>query len=211
MKRAIVYYTDSRLDPELDCAVRKQLIKAANGIPIISVSQKPLDLGKNICIGDKPRCYRSLYEQLLIGLEEADPGSMITLVEHDVFYDLSHFRFYAPDSEHVYFNLNRYAWCPGFDTFGIMVGYRALSQAVADRELLLNNVTAHIARANGDEVGPHMCGTLKNWISPRPTVDIRHGNNFTEPGPYESEGAKGLYKIPFWGTPAEFSEKVGYG
>ena len=67
--KQIVYYTDSRLERELDERVRENILRVANGIPIISVSQKPLDFGTNICVGIKPRCYLSLYEQLLTGLE----------------------------------------------------------------------------------------------------------------------------------------------
>ncbi|CAN8142616.1 hypothetical protein THIOSC15_490001 [uncultured Thiomicrorhabdus sp.] len=107
-KRTIVYYTDNRLEEELNTAVQKQILKASNygiDVPIISVSQKGINtenntqdykFGHNITVGYKPRCYLSLYEQLLEGLKAADDDSIIYLCEHDVFYHPSHFNFIPP-------------------------------------------------------------------------------------------------------------------
>ena len=89
--RVIVYYTDSQLDGQLAAQVRKQILKACGPIPIISVSQKPLKFGKSIVVGEKPRCQRSMFEQVLVGLQAATEGSIIYLCEHDVFYHPSHF------------------------------------------------------------------------------------------------------------------------
>ena len=110
MKKAIVYFTDSRLEEELDKAVRKQILEASRGIPIISVSQKPIDFGKNICVGFKPRCYLSLYEQLFIGIKAVPKGSVVYTCEHDVFYNHSHFEFMPPLKDRIYYNLNRFYW-----------------------------------------------------------------------------------------------------
>ncbi len=90
--RVIVYYTDSKLDLALANAVRKQIKKASgDAIPIVSVSQEPLRFGQNIAVGEKPHEYRSMYEQLLVGLEAAPPESIVYLCEHDVFYHPSPF------------------------------------------------------------------------------------------------------------------------
>jgi glycosyltransferase involved in cell wall biosynthesis len=65
--RAILYYTDSQLDPSLAAAVRKNLKTVAGPIPIWSVSQEPLDFGTNICVGPLPRSAQSMYQQILTG------------------------------------------------------------------------------------------------------------------------------------------------
>ena len=41
--------------------------ESAGDTPIISVSQKPMDLGNNICVGDVERSSQNGYMQLLIG------------------------------------------------------------------------------------------------------------------------------------------------
>ena len=214
MKRAIVYYTDSRLEPKLDEAVRAQITKAANGIPIISVSQQPLDFGENHCVGDKPRCYRSLYEQLLLGVEEAEEGSIVYLCEHDVFYHPSYFEFVPPKQEPVYFNLHRYYWSLEWNSFGIPLGRRACSQAVAAREVFIDNVTELLILAGTGPVGAHMGGTGTNWVSTFPNIDIRHTDNFTgeqPPTPPEECECYALRRVPGWGTAAQFAKAVKYG
>jgi hypothetical protein len=209
MERSIVYYTDSKLDKDLDTAVRTQLLIAAGDIPIISVSQKPLNFGKNICVGEKPASYRSIYEQVLVGLEAAE-GRIVNLCEHDVFYDSSHFEFIPLEPDGIYFNLNRYFWSRGLDIFRMAGGKRALSQAIAHRDILINNVKRHIYTS---DVGPHMRCVLnrrkiKNWTSTYPNIDMVHDKNFTEK--FRGKNGSGYYTVAGWGKTDEFSKMVGY-
>ncbi|MBU2051242.1 MAG: glycosyltransferase, partial [Gammaproteobacteria bacterium] len=46
--KGIVYYTDNRLDPEIMAACQRQISKS--GLPIVSVSLKPIDFGENIVL-----------------------------------------------------------------------------------------------------------------------------------------------------------------
>ena len=184
MKKQIVYYTDSRLEEELDRKVRKQIIKAADGIPIISVSQKPLDFGTNICVGLKPRCYLSLYQQLQIGLEVAPKDSIVYLCEHDVFYHPSHFKFTPPREDKIYYNLSRYYYRREIDFFLLTIGKRALSQAVSYQEVLLTHAKEQVeARLTG--IASPCMGPFTNFLSEYPNVDVRHGSNLSQFGNFE--------------------------
>ena len=49
-KVAIIYYTSSREDPKFEKMVQDNILSVTD-LPIISVSQKPIDFGKNICVG----------------------------------------------------------------------------------------------------------------------------------------------------------------
>ena len=49
--KAIIHLTDNSLDEKIATLCRRVLAKEARDIPIISVSQKPIKLGKNICVG----------------------------------------------------------------------------------------------------------------------------------------------------------------
>ena len=130
MKKVIVYFTDSRLEEGLDEAVRKQILKAANGIPIISVTQKPIDFGHNICVGLRPRNYLNLYKQLLIGIQATKKNSIVFTCEHDVFYHPSHFEFTPPLNHNIYYNLERYYWTRNKDFYISTIGKRALIQGL---------------------------------------------------------------------------------
>ena len=211
--RVIVYYTDSELEPILANAVRKRLRMTIGPIPIISVSQKPLDFGTNICVGEKEKSYRMMYEQLLVGLEAAPEGSIVYPVEHDVFYHPSHFAFLPEDDEHAYFNTNRYYYRLGLSSFVKARGKTALSQCVARREFLIAHCKERLAKWDaGIENRMHIA--YKTFVSDRPNVDIRHGKNLTPDGDYKRGyyrgQIKGIYNLPGWGSPKHFMSKTGY-
>jgi hypothetical protein len=139
--RTIIYLTDNSLDEELANLCRRKLTEAAGDIPIVSVSQKPLDFGRNVCVGEIGRCWLSLYKQLLAGCEAIDEG-WVVVAEHDCLYTSEHLNYTPDDAGVFWYNDNRwlvqwggnhpelngmYSWWPG---------KLALSQLVCDRVLL---------------------------------------------------------------------------
>jgi len=70
-------------------------------MPIISVSRKPMDLGKNICVGEQPVCYSNSWKQLLIGLKEAKTKFCLA-AESDVLYPPEYFTFIPPIEHKAY-------------------------------------------------------------------------------------------------------------
>lgn len=95
----IIYYT---ANTELfENKIIEDLKIKAGDIPIISVSRKPIDLGKNICIGEQPICYSNLWKQILIGLKEAKTEFCIS-AESDCLYPLEYFTFIPPVNNAVY-------------------------------------------------------------------------------------------------------------
>ena len=203
-KRVIVYYTDNRIEHSLAEAVRKHLKKVAGPIPIISVSQKPLNFGKNICVGIKERSYKSMYEQMLVGVEAAPDDSIIYLCEHDVFYHYSHF-VKTPKDGCVYINQNKVYWKDGYATFCPSPPQKAWSMAVGKKDYLVKKF------ANPDGKGVKV--RQFRWKSERPNVDVRHSNNFTNNPKYLQEwlnGKKGISNLPGWGSPGHFKSTVKY-
>jgi hypothetical protein len=213
MAKVIVYFTDSRLEEELDLAVRKQILKAANGIPIISVSQKPIDFGKNICVGIKPRSYLSLYSQLLTGIKAAEKDSIIFTCEHDVFYNPEYFEFTPPSKEKIYFNTYRYYWGVNKQFFLRAHGPRALSQGVGYRTPFLKYAREQVSKRK-DGV---MClnkGPFDNFASKYPNVDIRHGGNFSKSWASDwiaaRENSGDSKAIEYWEDVDSFQDATGY-
>ena len=208
--RVILYYTDSQLEESLAGAVRKNLATAAGPIPIISVSQKPLQFGQNIVVGPKPRTAQSMYEQILTGAEQAPEKSIVYLCEHDVFYHPSHFAKLPKDDRAFYFNQNRYYWWVG-DTAFYKAGNhsKALSQAVVNREYLIEHVKARLANWS-----PNFKVRRYQWHSERPNVDVRHGQNLTGDGAKKKRILAGdgepVYNIGGWGGTSHFQTKAKY-
>lgn len=103
--KTIIYYTANTEDPVFEAKIREDLVKKAGGIPIISVSRKPIDLGTNICIGEQPVSYTNEWRQLLIGLKAAKTKYCIT-AEADCLYPEDYFAFTPPVDDMMYYYEN---------------------------------------------------------------------------------------------------------
>ena len=66
----VVYYTCNAIPNKFAHNMQEQLLKATEGIPIISVSHIPMQFGNNIKV-DLERNHFNIYRQALIGAKEA--------------------------------------------------------------------------------------------------------------------------------------------
>jgi hypothetical protein len=98
---SIIYYTANAENIEFENKIIDNLKLQAGGITIISVSRKSIDLGKNICVGEKPICYSSELKQILIGLKEAKTEFCLA-AESDCLYPPDYFQFIPEIKDRVY-------------------------------------------------------------------------------------------------------------
>ena len=103
MSTTIIYTTENRIDEELANFCRKNLLITSEGKRIISVSQKPLDFGENICMDWLPYHWSSIYEQMHEGLKQVKT-KYVAIVEHDCLYTPEHFNWIPPDDSVFYYN-----------------------------------------------------------------------------------------------------------
>ena len=103
----IIYYTSNREDPEFEKRVQENLLKVSGGLPIISVSQKPIDLGKNICVGDVGSSGFNMFRQVQIALEVATTPFVIS-AEADCLYPPDYFEFVPERLDACYRDSNLY-------------------------------------------------------------------------------------------------------
>ena len=101
----IIYLTDNSISAEIDKVVKRELVRAAEGKRIVSVSHKPIDLGDNICLGEIGRSWISLYKGILAGIE-ATTTPYIAIAEHDCLYTPEHFNFKIPNDKIFWYNVN---------------------------------------------------------------------------------------------------------
>jgi len=97
----VIYYSSNNENPVFEQKIMDNIKLQVGDCPIISVTHKPVDLGKNICIGDKPICYSNSFKQLLIGLKEARTEFCVAC-EADVLYPPEYFNFTPPHNDRVY-------------------------------------------------------------------------------------------------------------
>jgi len=211
-RRVMVYYTDSQIEDSLADSVRKNLMATSYPYPIISVSQKPLDFGENICVGEKPRSNRSILEQALVGVKAAPEGSVIYLCEHDVLYAQSHFAFIPKQKNACYYNRHRYYWKVGMSTYEPVNARKTLSMCVCYREYLIAKLEQALAE---DEPSTNLKTRYFTYTSEKPNIDIRHDNNFTHDGKkkaryYEGKSKKAVKNIGQWGSPSHMMKGIKY-
>jgi hypothetical protein len=96
---SIVYYTASR--EKCESKVIEQILKVKGDIPVISVSQKPLDFGTNICVGEIGHNYQNAFLQALRGCQEAKTP-YVAMCESDCLYPPGYFDFEPKDLNTIY-------------------------------------------------------------------------------------------------------------
>lgn len=145
MKNTILMLTDNSLSEDIAAPCRRILLREAGDIPIVSVSQKPIDLGRNICVGEIGRSWLSLYRQILAGLEAIETENVV-IAEHDCCYSHEHLSYQISDPEIFWYNANH--WLvegPGgnhpelYGMYSYWPKRTALSQLICARDLLMES------------------------------------------------------------------------
>jgi hypothetical protein len=141
----IIFYTDNNLEETFAKRVQKELIKATEGKRIVSVSQKPMNFGDNIPVGDIGRSHHSLFYQTMVGASAATTKYM-ALAEHDCFYTPEHFNWTPPDSQYFYYNVNHWyvQWNNGRSGEYSYQRRKVMSMLICDRELYLRAIAEKI-------------------------------------------------------------------
>ncbi len=202
MTKGIIYYTDNRLGEPIFSRVQKQIL-AAN-LPIVSISLKPIALGKNVVLNLTPS-YITMIKQITKALEKSD-SDYIFFCEHDVLYPLSHFDFTPQKDDIFYYNSNVWRWkYPD----NLAINYDrliSLSGLCVNRKLALSHYQARLKKIKElklDSNGMHEPGwarqwgyepgtkktkrggfsndDFETWSSQYPMIDIRHGKTFSQP------------------------------
>jgi len=228
--KGLVYYTDNKCDQEIMNVVKGQIERCVNGNELVSVSHKPIDLGKNIVM-DLESSPLSMYQQILKGLETIE-SEVVFLVEHDVLYHPSHFEFEPPRKDTFYYNQNR--WKVDYKTGQALFYYtKSQSSLVGHKDLMIkwyaNRIKMieergkHNPKWGFEPGGPGEPGRKgdpnKNkydvYFSEFPNLDIRHDNNMTRNRFRRKQfrnkhGIKGWAladEVPYWGkTKGRFQE-----
>jgi hypothetical protein len=101
----IIYYTSNKEDPQFETRVQKNLLDVSRGLPIVSVSQKPINLGRNICVGDVGVSGFNMFRQVEIACKAATTPFVIS-AEADCLYPPDYFEFLPPQKDRAYRNTN---------------------------------------------------------------------------------------------------------
>ena len=223
----IIYYTSNRISEFFANNIRKQILKAIGNIALISVSQKPIDFGKNICVGNIGRSNYNIYKQALIGAKKAKT-KYVAMCEDDVLYTPEHFTCYRPDDEHFAYNFNRwniYTWSrPPIFSYKHRI---IMNQLIAPRELLVKALEERFKKYPTADTVPvkvwseigkyerHLGVTIQKTVefnSPESNIMFSHSEalGYKGLGKKKKHGDKRVKELLYWGEAKKILEKY-YG
>lgn len=209
----LLYYTANRINDHFRDKILDQLKYACPDIPIVSVSQKPMSLGKNICVGNIGRSLQNIYKQVLAGAKNVST-EYVALVEDDCLYLAEHFNHRPKDC--FAYNLNR--WCLHQD-LGIF-SYRRrpiLSQCIAPTKLLIEcleqRMKIEVPKKYSGEMGlfEKQLGLkeypYETFETKEPNLVVCHNKN-TSGRKYQGKDADPRMELPPWGNSEQLLQNI---
>ena len=101
MKTTVLYVSSNSQDPVFERKITDDLLEKIGNISLVSVTQEPMDLGTNICVGKRGCSYFNQFRQIQIGLK-AIKTPFVTIAEADCLYPPEYFSFEPKELGHYY-------------------------------------------------------------------------------------------------------------
>jgi len=208
-----IYITANQEMEQMANEVRDELAKAK--VPVISVSQKPIDFGENICVGEVGRSSQNILRQFLTGAEKATT-KYVAMAQADCLYPPGYFGYIPPKDNASYFYDN--VWRLDSEN-GEYARKKTppLCVLYGNREHLIERVKESLADKPGWsdklEHGKDRPVSLKNgdwetFNSDIPVVQINHDKGMH--WKYLDRNGEGIEELPYWGNGKELTRKLGY-
>ena len=211
----IIYYTSNREIESFENKIIESLIENSKGLPIVSVSQKPMNLGNNICVGNVGVSEINSRRQLLIGAKEAKT-KFICSAESDFLYPESFFEFEPLEDNIIYLPV------PVFILFAqkrkktIYSPKRVSSEGclIVGREYIISILEKMLEgqvmwkeKGSDNRLIPHLLkvGKTKTFKLDIPVVTFKTDRNMHRRTPHEYK--KRTESIHYWGNAHDLRRK----
>jgi len=140
---SLLYCTDNVMPERTRKKIADYLLEVTGGrYPVVSVSQEPIRLGKNICVGDIGKSKFNMYKQVLTGAREVKTR-YVACVDDDTLYSPEHF-LHRPDDDVFSYETNYWFAQPEKDYYWRVhdVSKRGgMWGCISSTKLLLDNLT----------------------------------------------------------------------
>ncbi len=219
----IIYYTSNREKPEFEERIRNNLLNCCGDLPIISVTQKPINFGQNIVVGDVGASGFNMFRQVQIACRAAKTKFILS-AEADCLYPPDYFSFIPPKDNLCYRNKNLYVM-PQHRAYFWKKEEGATHAQIVGREFYLNTLNKlfegapewSIEERNFPKERTHNKQEdvfLKNEIvfyeTKYPVVQIKTSQSMRH---YTHSDRVTRHEIPYWGSGNDFRKKfydIGY-
>lgn len=201
----ILYCSSNRENPDFEKRIIDNLIEVSGNLPIVSVTQKPMELGRNICVTDVGASGFNYFRQILIGLREINTKFVIS-AEADCLYPKSYFDF-VPEKDDICYRATKvYVMPDGRDYFFHKKEGSTLGQIVG-RDFYLSTMEELFKgapewsveeknfpkeRHKHEDIFAH----IERWEPPAPIVTFKthRGLRF-----FTHSQRIPIYSLPYWG------------
>ena len=214
----ILYYTSNREGEEFEKRVRENILKVSGGLPIVAVSQRPINFGKNIYLGDVGASGFNMFRQVQIGLKEVETDFVIS-AEADCFYPPEYFTFVPKEENVPYRNTNTWVMPQERAWFWQKRASATHAQIVGTKFYLkrLNRLFKgapewSVKERNFPKERHKWSDVFKDkemkfWFCPNPVVQVKTHRSMRH---YTTSDRIDIHELPYWGKGVDFRKKY-YG
>jgi len=204
----VIYYTSNREEESFEAKIKDKLLRTIGGIPLISVSQKPINFGLNICVGDVGISDHNIYRQLQIGCLKATTKFVCTAEADCLYPPTGYFDYNPPDENAAYHFTNVWILYKGSNIFKKKAF--SLCALYSNREYLLSRLERVLGKLPQWSIKkPHpLFHKYQGWTPFKnnlPVINIKTRNGmrwFTG-----TEGIK-TKELPHWGLATKLEEEL---
>jgi hypothetical protein len=213
----LIYYSSNREKPEFEQRIRNCILENCGGLPIISVTQKLIDFGRNIVVGDVGVSGFNMFRQVQIACREAKTRFVVS-VEADCVYPPDYFSWEPPRDDVCYRDRNLYVMAqhrkyfyykPGGATHAQVVG-RKFYLDILDK-LFEGEPVWSVEQRNFPKEKFHQKREdvftdkqIEFYETMNPVVQIKTSQSMRH---YTESIRVPVVELPYWGRGADFREK----
>jgi len=209
-KTTILFYTSNKEGELFEGRIKDNILANSGGLPIVSVSQKPIDFGENIVVGDVGVSGFNMFRQILLGLERVKTPFVIS-AEADCLYPPDYFSFVPEKLDVCYRNSNVYVMGqrrnyfyhkPEGATHAQIIGtefYRDLLTKLFEGAPTWNPDEKNFPKERWRK--EDFTDKIEYYKSENPVVQIK---TFQSMRHYTHSERIPIYELPFWGLGYKF-------
>ena len=210
MTGAVIYISSNREAPEFEDKIVQDMRAKKGTLSIVSVTQKPMMLGKNFCVGNVGASGFNFCRQLQMAVSIAESDYVISC-EADCLYSPDYFKFIPPKLDAVYRNTHNFVIPYKKDFFYSKISQTAFQ--IAGRKFLLDRLNYLLKNQSfwntemknfPKEIGKPFLDGWDTFKTKYPCFQFKTGRGMRR---HTASGRKKFYELPYWGKVKDIKEK----
>ena len=210
MKGTVIFVSSNKETPEFEKHIIDDLKSKVGDLEVVSVTQKIVDLGDNIIVGDVGASGFNFCRQVLLACMMAR-GDYVISAESDCLYSPDYFKFIPERLDIPYRNTNIYvqkyaqdfACKKTMSTFSQVVGrdfYVSRLKSLLDGLPMWNTEYKNFPK----EIGKKLFNEFETFETIYPCVSFKTGLGMRK---HSNTDEVPVYELPYWGSVGELRKK----